>query len=192
MTCVVIGGVAGGASAAARLRRLDEQAEIIVFERSGYVSFANCGLPYFLSGAIAERRSLLLQSPESLRANFDLDVRVHHEITGIDPTAQTVSGIDLGTGASFTQRYDALVLSPGASPIRPPIPGAERGLTLRDVEDLDRMSSSVAGAHSAVIVGGGFVGLEVAENLRERGLAVTIVELAPQVLAPIDTEMVST
>ncbi len=190
-TYVVIGGVAGGASAAARLRRLDEQAEIIVFERSGNVSFANCGLPYHLSGAIEKRGSLLLQTPESLRANFDLDVRVMHEITGIDADAQLVTGTDLRDGSAFAVHYDALVLSPGASPIRPPIPGAERGLTLRDVEDLDRISGAVAGAQSAVIVGGGFVGLEVAENLRERGLGVTIVELAPQVLAPVDAEMVS-
>ena len=188
---MVIGGVAGGASAAARLRRLDEQAEIVVFERSGHVSFANCGLPYHLSGAIAERRSLLLQSPESLRANFDLDVRVLHEVTGIDRDARVVTGTDLGAGEPFRLHYDALVLSPGASPIRPPIPGAERGLTLRDVEDLDRIGAAVAGARSAVIIGGGFVGLEVAENLCERGLAVTIVELAPQVLAPIDAEMVT-
>ena len=131
-TFVVIGGVAGGASAAARLRRLDEEAEIIVLERSGHVSFANCGLPYHLSGAIAERRSLLLQTPESLRANFDLDVRVLHEVTGIEPATQSVTGTDLRSGEPFTIHYDALVLSPGASPIRPPIPGAERGLTLRD------------------------------------------------------------
>ncbi len=190
-TYVVIGGVAGGASAAARLRRLDEQAEIVVLERSGNVSFANCGLPYHLSGAIAERGSLLLQTPASLRANFDLDVRVHHEVTAIDAASQTVSGTDLDTGCPFTFRYDALVLSPGASPIRPPIPGAERGMTLRDVEDLDRIASATSSARSAVVVGGGFVGLEVAENLRERGLAVTIVELAPQVLAPVDAEMVT-
>jgi NADPH-dependent 2,4-dienoyl-CoA reductase/sulfur reductase-like enzyme/rhodanese-related sulfurtransferase len=188
---VVIGGVAGGASAAARLRRLDEQAEIVVIERSGNVSFANCGLPYHLSGAIAERRSLLLQTPESLRANFDLDVRVLHEVTAIDPAARVVSGTDLRTGGTFSLQYDALVLSPGASPIRPPIPGSERGLTLRDVEDLDRIGAAVTGARSAVIVGGGFVGLEMAENLRERGLDVTIVELAPQVLAPVDAEMVA-
>lgn len=190
-TYVVIGGVAGGASAAARLRRLDEQAGIVVFERSGNVSFANCGLPYHLSGEIAERRSLLLQTPESLRANFDLDVRVLHEVTSIDPSVQRLTGRDLRSGDEFALHYDALVLSPGASPIRPPIPGAERGLTLRDVEDLDRISSVVAGARSAVIVGGGFVGLEMAENLRGRGLDVTVVELAPQVLAPIDAEMVT-
>lgn len=190
-TYVVIGGVAGGASAAARLRRLDEAAHIVVLERSGHVSFANCGLPYHLSGAIAERAALLLQTPASLRANFDLDVRVRHEVTGIDAAARLVTGTDLATGTPFTVAYDALVLSPGASPIRPPIPGAERGLTLRDVEDLDRIVAGAADARSAVIVGGGFVGLEVAENLRERGLDVTIVELAPQVLAPVDAEMVA-
>ena len=189
-TYVIIGGVAGGASAAARLRRLDEAAHIVVFERSGHVSFANCGLPYHLSGTIADRSALLLQTPESLRANFELDVRVRHEVRGIDRARQVVSGVDLDSGAPFEIAYDALVLSPGAQPIRPPLPGAERGLTLRDVEDLDRMVSKVAGSGSAVVVGGGFVGLEVAENLRERGLAVTIVELAPQVLAPLDAELV--
>lgn len=188
-TVVIVGGVAGGASAAARLRRLSESIDIIVLERSGYVSFANCGLPYHLSGAIADRSDLLLQTPESLRERFRLDVRVRNEVLAIDRAAQVLTVRDLNDDVTYEQPYDALILSPGAAPIVPPIPGAERGLVLRDIEDLDRMVSEIAKARSVVVVGGGFIGLEAAENLREAGLDVTVVELADQVLAPLDPEM---
>jgi NADPH-dependent 2,4-dienoyl-CoA reductase/sulfur reductase-like enzyme/rhodanese-related sulfurtransferase len=205
MRTIIIGGVAGGASAATRLRRLDEQHEIIVLERSGYVSFANCGLPYYIGGTIADRRALLLQTPASLHRRFGLDVRVNSEVVAIDPHARTVTVRDLADGGrQYTEPYDHLVLSPGASPIVPPIPGVERALTLRTIEDTDRIKQRVddlLGAadssedgvssdhHSAVLVGGGFIGLEMAESLRERGLDVTVVELAPQVMAPLDPEM---
>jgi NADPH-dependent 2,4-dienoyl-CoA reductase/sulfur reductase-like enzyme/rhodanese-related sulfurtransferase len=204
MKTIIIGGVAGGASAATRLRRLDESHEIVVLERSGYVSFANCGLPYYIGGTIADRRALLLQTPKSLNARFGLDVRVNSEVIAIDPHARTVTVRDLAGDREYTEGYDHLILSPGASPIVPPIPGVERALTLRTIEDTDRIKERVdnlLGAedssedgvaidhHSAVIVGGGFIGLEMAESLRERGMAVTVVELAPQVMAPLDPEM---
>ena len=204
MKTIIIGGVAGGASAATRLRRLDESHEIVVLERSGYVSFANCGLPYYIGGTIAERRNLLLQTPKSLKARFNLDVRVLSEVTAIDPAGRTVTVKDLSTGESYTEGYDHLVLSPGASPIVPPIPGVERAMTLRTVEDTDRIKEAVdslqealdsseeaVGGHarSAVVVGGGFIGLEMAESLRERDMDVTVVELGTQVMAPLDPEM---
>ena len=204
MKTVIVGGVAGGMSAATRLRRLDENAEIVVFERSGYVSFANCGLPYYVGGAIENRNSLLLQTPASLADRFALDVRVRHEVTGIDRAAKTVTVTDLATGRTFTEGYDALVLSPGASPFVPPIPGVERALTLRNVEDVDAMMRAVGVEHgdhhghagdepdeqpTALIMGAGFIGLEVAENLVHRGFAVTVVELADQVMAPLDVEL---
>lgn len=204
MKTIIIGGVAGGASAATRLRRLDESHEIVVLERSGYVSFANCGLPYYIGGTIAERRNLLLQTPKSLKARFNLDVRVRSEVTAIDPAGRTVTVTDLSTGESYTEGYDHLVLSPGASPIVPPIPGVERAMTLRTVEDTDRIKETVDSlqdavdsseeavggqARSAVVVGGGFIGLEMAESLRERDMDVTVVELGTQVMAPLDPEM---
>lgn len=186
---VIIGGVAGGASAAARLRRLDATSEIVVLESSGHVSFANCGLPYHLSGVIAEREDLLLQTPESLWDRFRLDVRVNTTATDIDPIKQTVTVQNNLTNETYSLNYDSLVLSPGAAPVVPPIPGAERGLTLRTVEDLDRMGARLASAKTAVVVGAGFIGLEAAENLNKAGLAVTVVELAPQVLPVMDPEM---
>jgi NADPH-dependent 2,4-dienoyl-CoA reductase/sulfur reductase-like enzyme/rhodanese-related sulfurtransferase len=204
MKTIIIGGVAGGASAATRLRRLDESHEIIVLERSGYVSFANCGLPYYIGGVIADRRALLLQTPRSLNARFGLDVRVNSEVIAINPAARTVTVRDIVAGREYTETYDNLVFSPGASPIRPPIPGIERALTLRTVEDTDRIKERVDGllaavdsseeavggqALSAVVVGGGFIGLEMAESLREREMEVTVVELADQVMAPLDPEM---
>ncbi|MGB8020841.1 MAG: FAD-dependent oxidoreductase [Candidatus Nanopelagicales bacterium] len=204
MKTIIVGGVAGGASAATRLRRLDESHEIVVLERSGYVSFANCGLPYYIGGTIADRRALLLQTPKSLNTRFGLDVRVHSEVTAISPQARTVTVRDLTTGEIYTEAYDHLVLSPGASPIVPPIPGVERALTLRTIEDTDQIKGRVdallaaedsseeavgEAALSAVIVGGGFIGLEMAESLRERGLDVTVVELGTQVMAPLDPEM---
>lgn len=188
-TVVIVGGVAGGASAAARLRRLDESIQIIILERSGYVSFANCGLPYHLSAIIPDREALLLQTPESLLARFRLDVRVRNEVISIDRKLRTLLVRDLATGATYEQPYDALILSPGAAPIVPPIPGADVALVLRDVEDLDRMVAGIASAHDVVVVGGGFIGLEAAENLVAAGLKVTVVELADQLLAPLDPEM---
>lgn len=188
-THIIVGGVAGGASAAARLRRLDAMSNIIVLESSGHVSFANCGLPYHLSGVIAEREDLLLQTPESLWERFGLDVRVNTTATKIDPGSHTVTAHDHTTGETYDLHYDSLVLSPGASAIVPPILGAERGFTLRTVEDLDRVGYALTDAKSAVVVGAGFIGLEAAENLTKAGLDVTVVELAPQVLPVLDPEM---
>ncbi|MCH9816773.1 MAG: FAD-dependent oxidoreductase [Actinomycetia bacterium] len=188
-TIVIVGGVAGGASAAARLRRLNETAHIIVLERSGHVSFANCGLPYHLSGTISDRESLLLQTPESLWQRFRLDVRVQHEVVGIDAENKRVTARNLRSGALYDLDYDAMVLSPGATPIVPPIPGRERGLVLRNIEDLDQMLAREAEASDVVIVGAGFIGLEAAENLAAANRSVTIVELGRQVLAPLDPEM---
>lgn len=186
---VIVGGVAGGMSAATRLRRLDEHTEIVVLERSGHVSFANCGLPYHVGGVIEERSELLLQTPASLGARFGLDVRVAHEVREIDRQERVVRGVDLASGEAFELGYDALVLSPGARPARPPLPGVERALSLRDIEDTDALVAATAGARTAVVVGGGFIGVEMAENLLHRGLSVTLVEAADQVMAPLDVEM---
>lgn len=194
MKTVIVGGVAGGMSAATRLRRLDEEAEIVVLERSGHVSFANCGLPYYVGGVITDRQALLLQTPSSLDARFGIDVRVDTEAVAIDRAAKRVRVRNLTTGQEYTESYDSLVLAPGAAPFVPPIPGAERALTLRNLADTDRMAAAVdaalAGAEpTAVIMGGGFIGVELAENLVGKGLRVAIVELADQVLAPLDVEM---
>ena len=187
---VIIGGVAGGMSAATRLRRLDPQASITVLERSGYVSYANCGLPYYMGGVIENERSLLLQTPESLHQRFRLDVHVGTEATSIDRSAQVVHARNLGTGAVSEYPYDVLILSPGAAPIVPPLPGIERAHTLRTVEDVQRITDAVLAKPSrAVVIGGGFIGIEAAENLRHRGIAVDLVEAAPQVLTPLDAEM---
>lgn len=189
-TVVIVGGVAGGMSAATRLRRHDESMRIIVLEKSGYVSFANCGLPYYLGGVIEERDSLLLQTPESLAQRFELDVRVKSEVLSIDRAAQA---IDVKTAAGTeTLNYDELILSPGATPFVPPLPGVEQALTLRTVEDVDAIMArthELPSGASVAVVGGGFVGLEVAENLSHRGFHVSLVEAAPQVMAPLDTEM---
>ncbi|MFT3661560.1 MAG: FAD-dependent oxidoreductase [Gordonia sp. (in: high G+C Gram-positive bacteria)] len=192
MRIVVVGGVAGGMSAAARARRLDETAEIIVFERGDHPSFANCGLPYYVSGEIADRDDLLVQTPESLHAALDLDVRVRHDVIGVDPKAKTVE-VRHADGVE-TVAYDALVLSPGASAIRPPIPGLDspRVQTLRTVGDAVALAETVrAGARRAVVLGAGFIGLEAAEGLRMRGLLVDVVELAPHVLPPLEDETAS-
>ena len=190
MRIVIVGGVAGGMSAATRLRRLLEDAEITVYERSGHVSFANCGLPYHVGGVIEERSALLLQTPQSLGARFGLDVRVGHEVVDVDRDRHLLRVRDLASGREEERGYDVLVLSPGAVPVRPPVPGIERALVLRDIEDTDAVVAAVEGARSAVVVGGGYVGLEVAENLVHRGLRVSLVEAAPQVMAPLDPEMV--
>jgi NADPH-dependent 2,4-dienoyl-CoA reductase/sulfur reductase-like enzyme/rhodanese-related sulfurtransferase len=187
---VVIGGVAGGMSAATRLRRLDAEAEIVVLEKSGYVSYANCGLPYYVGGVIEEENDLLLQTPASLHARFRLDVRVLTEALIIDPVKKEVSVQDLQSGNRYTLPYDKLVLSPGASPIVPPMPGVERALTLRTVEDVERIVAQVlAKPQSAVVIGGGFIGVEIAENLIHKGIQTAVIEASDQVLAPLDPEM---
>ncbi len=190
MRVVIIGGVAGGMSAATRMRRLDADAEIVVLEKSGHVSYANCGLPYFVGGVIEEEDALLLQTPASLHARFKLDVRVATEVTSIDPAAKTVTVKDWQKGEEYVLSYDKLILSPGASPVVPPIPGIERALTLRTVEDVEKIANQVnASPKSAVVIGGGFIGVEIAENLVHKGVPTTVVEAAPQVLAPLDPEM---
>ncbi|UYN84548.1 MAG: FAD-dependent oxidoreductase [Microcella sp.] len=188
-TYVIVGGVAGGMSTATRLRRLDENARIIVIERGEHVSFANCGLPYHVGGVIDDRSALILQTPESLGARFALDVRVRTEAVAIDREARTVTVRALDSGDEQSLSYDALVLSPGASPLRIPIPGVERGLVLRDIADMDRIIDAATDAHRVVVAGAGFIGLELAENLRHRGLDVAVVEMLPQVLRPFDAEM---
>lgn len=191
MKIIIIGGVAGGMSAATRLRRLMEDAEIVIFEKGPFVSFANCGLPYYISGEIAERDSLLVQTPESLKARFNLDVRPFHEVVKISPEEHTVTVAH--DGSEFTEQYDKLILSPGAKPFIPEIEGlseATNVFTLRNVPDLDQIMLALdEEPQEAVVIGAGFIGLETAENLRKRGLNVTIVEKAPHVLPPLDEEM---
>lgn len=191
MKIIIVGGVAGGMSAATRLRRLKEDAEIIIFEKGPFVSFANCGLPYYVSGEIANREDLLVQTPESLKARFRLDVRPFHEVTAISPDQHIVTVRH--DGKEFTESYDKLILSPGAKPFVPPIEGletAENTYTLRNVPDLDKIMLALEKQpKEAVVIGAGFIGLEMAENLRRRGLKVTIVEKAPHVLPPLDEEM---
>jgi len=189
---VVVGGVAGGMSAAARLRRLDESAEVIVLERGHDVSFANCGLPYHVSGEISDRSALLLHTPDTLREALNLDVRVRNEVIAIDTAAQTVRVRDLNAQNEYVLEYDALVLATGAEPIVPPLPGMDRPevRTLRNVPDADVLREMLAaGATKAVVIGAGFIGLETVEAFRHRGLEVALVELAPQVLPAVDIEM---
>ncbi|MGA3218606.1 MAG: FAD-dependent oxidoreductase [Acidimicrobiales bacterium] len=187
---VIVGGVAGGMSTATRLRRLDADAEITVLERSGHVSFANCGLPYFVGGLIEKEDDLTLQTPEQLFARFRLDVRVHDEVVAIDRAAHTVTARSTLSGEEEVLAYDKLVLSMGAAPVRPPIPGYDRARTLRTVEDAARLASDVGVApKTAVVIGAGFIGLEMAENLVGQGIDVTIVEATPQVLPPLDPEL---
>ena len=187
---VIIGGVAGGMSAATRLRRLDENSEIVVVEKSGFVSYANCGLPYYIGGVISKEQDLLLQTPESLNKRFRLDVRVQSEVIGVDSYKKVVSVKNLVNGESYELAYDKLVLSPGATPIVPPIEGVERAMTLRTVEDTKKIYKAVESKPAnAVVIGGGFIGVEVAENLVHRGIKTTLVEASAQVLAPLDPEM---
>ena len=189
-TVVIVGGVAGGMSTATRLRRLDADAKIIVLERSGHVSFANCGLPYFVGGLIEEEDSLTLQTPEQLFDRFRLEVRVHDEVVAIDRAGHKVTTRSTVTGEQGVVSYDKLVLSMGAAPVRPPIPGYERVRTLRTVEDAARLASDVDVAPaSAVVIGAGFIGLEITENLVRKRIEVTIVEASSQVLAPLDAEL---
>ena len=193
MKVVIVGGVAGGATAAARIRRLDEQAEIVVFERSGYVSYANCGLPYFIGDVITDPAELTLQTPESFFSRFRVSMKVHHEVTALHPDRKTVSVTNLETGETFEESYDKLLLSPGARPTQPRLPGVglDKLFTLRTVEDTLRIKDHITQHHpkSAVLAGGGFIGLELAENLRALGLEVTIVQRPRQLMNPFDADM---
>lgn len=192
MKLLIVGGVAGGASAATRARRLSEDAQIIIFERGPDVSFANCGLPYYVGGEIADRNKLLVTSPEQLRRRFNLDVRTQSSVEGIDRNRKTVRVRDLASGREYEESYDKLILAPGAAPLRPPLAGIDLpGIyTLRNLQDVDRIKDRVdAGITSAVIVGAGFIGLELVENLIKRGIATTVVELQDQVMPPFDKEM---
>ena len=187
MKVVIVGGVAGGATAAARIRRLEESAQIVVFERSGYVSYANCGLPYYIGGVIADEEELTLQTPESFWSRFRIDVRVRHEVTAIHPQSKTVTVQNLESGETFEESYDKLILSPGAKPTRPKLEGVEleRVFTLRTVEDTLRIRRFVLEhkPKSAVLAGGGFISLEVAENLVEMELKTALPDLVHQVVA---------
>lgn len=189
---LIIGGVAGGATTAARLRRLDEQAQIIMIERSDHISYANCGLPYYVGGVISERERLFVQTPESFKAMLNVDVRVQEEVTSIDRKAKEVT-VTRRDGSTYSESYDKLVLAPGAEPLRPPIPGIKDELifTLRNVQDTDKIKDHIENndVHHVIIVGAGFIGLEMAENLHHRGIRVTIVEMAEQVMTPLDYEM---
>ena len=193
MKVVIVGGVAGGATAAARIRRLDEQAEIVVFERSGFISYANCGLPYYIGGVIEDPEELTLQTPESFFSRFRVSMRVRHEVTAIHPDKKAVSVTDLETGEVFEESYDKLILSPGAKPTQPRLPGVglNKLFTLRTVEDTFRIKAYISENHpkSAVLAGGGFISLELAENLRELGMEVTIVQRPKQLMNPFDPDM---
>ncbi|MFH0985056.1 MAG: FAD-dependent oxidoreductase, partial [Candidatus Omnitrophota bacterium] len=195
MRILIVGGVAGGASAATRARRLSEDAEIVLFERGEYVSFANCGLPYHIGGAIPDRNRLIVENPESLRKNFQIDVRTQTEVVKIDRSKKLIVTQKVPNGTKHKEHYDFLILSPGAEPVRPSLPGVEskKVLTLRNIHDMDAIKKVVDEQHPerAVIVGGGYIGLEMAEALRERKIAVTLVELSDQVMGPIDPEMAS-
>lgn len=195
MKAVIIGGVAGGATAAARIRRLDEQAEIVVFERSGFISYANCGLPYYIGGIIEDPDDLTLQTPESFWQRFRVKMNVHHEVTAIHPENKTVTVKSLESGTIFAESYDKLLLSPGAKPTKPALEGIDNDklFTLRTIEDTLKIKKYVEHHRpkSAVVVGGGFIGIEVAENLQELGIGVTLVEAAKQLMAPFDSDMAS-
>jgi len=190
---LIVGGVAGGASVAARLRRLDESAEIIMFEKGDYISFASCGLPYYIGGAIKNRDDLLLQTPESFKKRFNIDVRVKSEVVKINRREKTVDVIELSTGRKYAEKYDRLILSPGAEPVRPAIDGIDssRVFTLRNIADMDRIDEFIktTNAKKAVVAGAGYIGLEMAENLHDRGLSVQVVEMLDQVMPGLDKEM---
>ncbi len=193
MKTLIIGGVAGGASAAARLRRLDEQAQIVMLERGEYISYANCGLPYYIGGEITDKEELTLQTPRSFQTRFGVEVRVRHEALAIDPARQVVTVRDLAQGTEYEEAYDRLILSPGAEPVLPPLPGVRdpRVFTLRTIPDTYRIHEHIRQARpkTALVVGGGFIGLEMAENLMRAGLAVTVVEFADHVIGPLDYDM---
>ncbi len=191
MKVIIVGGVAGGASTAARLRRLDESAQIILLERGGAVSYSNCGLPYYIGGVVQNRDDLLLQTPQSFWDRFHVEVRIFSEAVSVDPAAKTVRIRRTDSGEAYTESYDKLVLAPGAEPLVPPIPGGSNAYTLRTIEDAARIKETAAagGARKAVVIGGGFIGLEMAENLREAGLDVVVAEGSDQLLPPLDPEM---
>jgi len=193
MKVIIVGGVAGGASAATRLRRLSEENEIVIFERSKNVSFANCGLPYYIGGVIQERTKLLLQTPKSFKDRFNVDVRIQTEILSINKKAKTVEAKNLATEEVYIESYDKLLLSPGASPFIPPLEGihSDKILTLRNVEDMDKIILKTSNAKKVAVVGGGFIGLEIAESFLEKGLDVTIVEFSNQVMGVVDFEIAS-
>ena len=195
MKVLIVGGVAGGATAAARIRRLDETAEITVFERSGYISYANCGLPYYIGGVITDPEELTLQTPESFFSRFRINMKVHHEVTAIHPNQKTISVRNLETGEEFEESYDKLLLSPGAKPTQPRLPGVgiKKVFTLRTVEDTFHIKEYINKYQpkSAVLSGGGFIGLELAENLKELGMDVTIVQRPKQLMNPFDADMAS-
>lgn len=190
---LIVGGVAGGATTAARLRRIDESAEIIMFERGEHISYANCGLPYYVGGVITERQNLLLQTPESFKARLNVEVRINNEVISINTDDKTVEVKDIANNTSYTESYDKLIVSPGAEPIKPPIPGIndEAIFTVRNVKDTDKIKGfyDEKKPKKAVVVGAGFIGLEMAENLHHMGMMVTIVEMADQVMTPLDYEM---
>ena len=193
MKVLIVGGVAGGASAATRLRRLSETVEIVMFEKGPYISYANCGLPYFIGGTIKEEEKLIVTKPDLLENRFGIDVRINSEVVSIQPAKKTVTVKNHQTGKTYEESYDRLILSPGAEPKRPPLPGidSEGIFSLRTVPDtliIDRYISEKK-PNRAVVVGAGFIGIEMAENLKDRGLDVTIVEFAPQAIAPLDLEM---
>jgi NADPH-dependent 2,4-dienoyl-CoA reductase/sulfur reductase-like enzyme/rhodanese-related sulfurtransferase len=192
MKLLIVGGVAGGASASTRARRLSEDAQIVLFDRGPDVSFANCGLPYYVGGEIADRKKLLVASPELLRGRFNIDVRIRSSVEAIDRAAKQVRVRDLETGRVYDEPYDKLILAPGAAPLRPPVPGIDlpEVFTLRNLSDVDRIQQRInQGVQKAVVVGAGFIGLELVENFVKRGIATTVVELQDQVLPPLDREM---
>lgn len=193
MKTIIIGGVAGGASAAARLRRLDETCEIVILERGNFISFANCGLPYYIGGAITDKNNLTLQTPESFRKRFNIDVRVNNEAVRISPEEKTVTVKNLKSGEIYTESYDNLILSPGAEPIKPNIEGIDSNtvFTLRNIPDTLKIKEYIEKSKpkSAVVIGGGYIGVEMAENLKEAGLDVSVVELADHLIAPLDFDM---
>ena len=192
MKHIIIGGVAGGATAAARIRRADECAEIVLIEKGKYISYANCGLPYYVGGVIEERKALFVQTPESFGRRFNIDVRIENEVVDIDTVGKNVS-VCRADGTEYVEHYDKLLLSPGSVPVRPPLEGIgmEGIFTLRHVEDTDRIKNylDTHKVREAVVVGGGFIGLEMAENLCHAGAQVSIVEMADQVMATIDYSM---
>ena len=195
MKYVIIGGVAGDATVAARLRRMDEKAEIILFEKGEYVSYANCGLPYYIGNIIPEREQLFVQTAQGITSRYEVDIRIKSEVTSIDRDAKKVEVKDLSSGEIYSESYDKLIMSPGAEPLKPPVPGIENKciFTLRNVPDTDRIKEHIKSnsVRSAIVVGGGFIGLEMAENLRHLGVKVDLVEMAPQVMAHLDYSMAS-
>ena len=191
-TILIVGGVAGGASAAARARRMNEDARIVIFERDSYASFANCGLAYYLGGEISDRDKLLIAKPELFARRFHIEVRTRQEVVSIDREARSITIRDLDAGRTYSESYDKLILAPGADPLVPPIPGVEAAgvFTLRNLEDTDRIAEAMPDARRAVVIGGGYIGLETAEQFRRKGLDVALVEMQPQVMPFLDREMV--